>query len=146
MKITADEYPAYRAWFAAVTPDIFPEAHGNPEIDPMQVLDRMAASAPSRARQGLALAIGDVLEFAADWDRSKVQAVDDKLAQANLPTLSEFRARFSREIARIHKRGRIANEREYYAVRNVVESVDAETSKSLWDLLAAYENQPNASH
>lgn len=92
------------------------------------------------------MAIGDVLEFAADWDRSKVQAVDSNLAQAGLPTLSEFRARFSREIARIQKRGRIADEREYYAVRNVVESVDTETSKLLWDLLAAYENQLSASH
>jgi hypothetical protein len=118
---------------------MFPQALSKPDIDPVRMLDEFASNSPSKARQGLAMAIGDIIEFSDTWSVERVAAVDRLLEREKLPTLSEIRLRFSKLIHRVVTRGKIKNEVEYYALRNAVES--AQGTDRLWELLKAYEEQ-----
>lgn len=84
------------------------------------------------------MAIVDVVEFTSDWPASDVTACDHELLQLGLPTLSEVRARFSKLVQRVVRRGHIKSDDEFYAIRNAVEQQAAD-SASLWPLLEAYE-------
>lgn len=87
------------------------------------------------------MAIGDVVQFTSDWPISDVSACDDELLQLGLPTLSEVRARFSKLVQRVVRRGQIKNDDEFYAVRNAAEQQGADCT-GLWALLEAYEAGP----
>ena len=83
------------------------------------------------------MAIGDVVEFTNSWSASDVTACDHELSQSGLPTLSEVRARFSKLLQRVVRRGHIKSDDEFYALRNAVEH--GANSGDLWPLLEAYE-------
>ena len=85
------------------------------------------------------MAIGDVVDFASDWPPGDVAACDHELSQLGLPTLSEMRARVSKLVQRVVRRGHIKSPDEFYAVRNAVEQQDADAA-GLWRLLEAYES------
>ena len=124
-----------------MVPKVFPPALLVPQTDPVAALDQVAAKSPGAARSGLAIAIGDVLEFMNDWPPNQVAKCDSELSQDGLPTLTEVRARFSKVVQRVVRRGQIKNDDEFYALRAVVEQhgVSAET---IWPLLEAYEVSP----
>jgi len=136
MKIDASSYPEMRAWFALVTPRIFPNLPA--DIDPVAVLERTEAISMARARKGLSLAIGDIIELTSRWSVSEMASIDAELTDAGLPTLSTIRLRFSKAVGSIIRRGRIQNEAEYYLVRNAAD-VDAERRELLFGLLDTWE-------
>jgi hypothetical protein len=138
MRIPADEFETMRAWFALMVPEVFPDVA--PEADPRAVLDAMAARAPERARQGLAMAIGDVIEMTAMWPPETVAALDARLTGQGLPSFSDVRLRFCKDVDRALRQGRIRGETEYYAVRNAAEMWKGRQAE-LWALLAAYEER-----
>lgn len=138
MHIELSEYTRLRAWFSHMVPKIFPVETLDPGANPVMVLDRMAKEAPAKARSGLGMAIGDVVELTDDWTISDVTTCDDELSKMDLPTLSEMRARFSKVILRVVRRGAIKNNDEFYALRNAVDQRGADTER-LWSLLDAYE-------
>jgi hypothetical protein len=121
-----------------MVPKVFPSDLLTPDTHPIAVLDRMAVKTPAKARSGLGVAIGDVVEFTSDWTTSDVTACNHELSQSGLPTLLEVRARFSKIVQRVVRRGHIKSEDEFYALRNAVEQQGAD-SASLWPLLEAYE-------
>lgn len=84
------------------------------------------------------MAICDVVDFTSVWPASDVSACDHELSQSGLPTLSEVRARFSKLVQRVVRRGHIKSDDEFYALRNAVEQQGAD-SAGLWRLLDAYE-------
>lgn len=118
--------------------ELYPRGFGSPEADPVAMLDALAATAPAKARQGLAMAIGDLVEMTSDWPRERIAALDAGLAGDALPTLGEMRARFSNAVQRPRRRGRIKDEVEYHAVRNAAEMA-GEEAEAHWRLLADYE-------
>jgi hypothetical protein len=138
MRIDPSEYARLRSWFSHMVPKVFPLALLTPDAHPVAVLDRMAVKTPAKARIGLGMAIGDVVEFTSDWSASDVTACDHELSQSGLPTLSEVRARFSKLVQRAVRRGHIKSDDEFYALRNAVEQQGADPA-SLWPLLEAYE-------
>ena len=138
MRIDPSEYARLRSWFSHMVPKVFPSDLLNPDTHPIAVLDRMAVKTPAKARSGLGMAIGDVVEFTSDWPASDVTACNHELSQSGLPTLSEVRARFSKLVQRVVRRGHIKSDDEFYALRNAVEQQGAD-SASLWPLLEAYE-------
>jgi hypothetical protein len=138
MRIGAEEFDAMRAWLAVVAPQVFPAT--TPETDPLAVLDAMRARAPARARAGLAMAIGDVVEMTHSWRAGKVGPLDQRLGSQGLPSLSEIRIRFSKQVQRALRRGGIRDETEYHAVRNAAE-MWPERHEECWKLLAAYEER-----
>ena len=92
----------------------------------------------ARARKGLSLAIGDIIELTSRWSVSEMASIDAELTDAGLPTLSTIRLRFSKAVGSIIRRGRIRNEAEYYLVRNAAD-VDAERRELLFGLLDTWE-------
>jgi hypothetical protein len=138
MRIAADEYEPMRAWFAAMAAELFPAL--SPETDPLRALDAMATKSPAKARAGLAMAIGDMVEMTASWPSEKVAAIDDRLRARGLASLTEIRICFSKAVARVVRRGRIEDDTEYHAVRNAAE-LSPGSEGELWPLLAAYERR-----
>ncbi|MBA4760721.1 hypothetical protein [Sphingomonas sp.] len=91
------------------------------------------------AMRGLRMAINDLVEMTADMSSDAVARFDAKVAAAGGMALSEARALFSKRLKAVLKRSQIADEREYYLVRNAVEFVAEEAKAALWDLLAQFE-------
>ena len=141
MAIEPDEYETMRAWSSVMIEHVMPiSPHSPPEAHPITCLDEMARVSPSRARQGLAMMIGDLIEASQDVSGQNLLELDRALDEADLPTLSDMRLRFGRQMRRILEAGVIKSETDYYAVRNAVEGVSNEAERSrLWDLLADYE-------
>jgi hypothetical protein len=140
MKIDADCYDQMRSWFARVVRETVPAELLTADTDPLRCLDQLAAQSPAKARQGLAMAIGDTVEATAAWPRDRVAAIDDELAGNGLPSLTAVRLRFSKVIGRVISRGAIKNDVEYHAVRNAVELAN-DDQEPLWKLLSAYEQR-----
>jgi len=137
MKIGPENYERMRSWLAHLGPEVFP--HARPEDDPIKVLDGFAAKSPAIARKSLAIGIADIVDLTGDWSSERVSALDSRLASIGLPTLSEIRTAFSKDVRRIVRRGQIRDEIEYYAIRNAAD-FPGDDQKRLWDLLEAYEN------
>ena len=140
MRIDPSEYARLRSWLSHMVPKVFPSDLLTPETHPIAVLDRLALKAPAKARSGLGMAIGDVVEFASDWPVSEVTACDRELSQLGLPTLSQVRARFSKLAQRVVRRGQIKSDDEFYALRNAVEQPGPDPA-TFWSLLEAYKGQ-----
>lgn len=138
MRIDPSEYTRLRSWLSHMVPKVFASDLLNPDTHPIAVLDRMAVKTPAKARSGLGMAIGDIVEFTSSWSASEVTACDHELSQLGLPTLSEVRASFSKLVQRVVRRGQIKTDDEFYALRNAVEQQGAH-SATLWPLLEAYE-------
>lgn len=138
MNIGPNEYPVFREWFALMSPLVFNSKQYPPEHAPLAMLDDLAQKSPSKARKGLSMAIGDLIELTDSWPNEALAAADKELIEAGVPSLSAVRRRFSRSINAIVRRGQIKTEQEYHAVRNVVEAADED---GLWHLLADYENR-----
>jgi hypothetical protein len=141
MTIGSDEYDIMRAWSALMLEKRWQMPKGlAPESHPIACLDQIAASSTARARQGLSMMIGDLIEESSALSGDEIRQLDELFRQAKLPTLSDVRLRFHRRIKRILKSGKIKSEVDYYAVRSVVEGLSDDTERTqLWDLLAAYE-------
>lgn len=140
MRIDPSEYARLRSWLSHMVPKVFASDLLSQDTHPVAVLDRVAEKTPAKARSGLAMAIGDVVEFTNDWPASAVTACDDELSQSGLPTLSEVRASFSKLVQQVVRRGHIKSDNEFYALRNAVEQQGAD-SANLWPLLEAYEDR-----
>ena len=145
MKIAAADYAALKSFFIWVMENVIPITPGlSPEHHPVTVLNSFEAQSMAKARRGLGLALGDVVEDLSGLDPARVGAIDEALRAAGIITLSEVRARFWTRIRRIFERGAVRGEADYYALRNAVESLpDAEQSKG-WSLLDAYEQKGGA--
>ena len=143
IKIGASEYQTLRKWFAFVVDHVLPVSDIPADIHPVVVLDNMFTKTPGRARQGLAIAIGDVFEMTTDWSAERINELDLNLVESNLPTFSEIKFKFQGSIRRIVERGKIRSEREYYALRNVVEGIPNEFERdAVWQMLAEFEGGP----
>jgi hypothetical protein len=109
------------------------------ESHPLRALD--VIHPPSLARKGLQMAINDIVEELAHAAPEHVARIDAHMAQRDAMTLSEARLRFSRDLRKIRKRGTIANENEYYLVRNAVDFADESERDALWSLLGDFETR-----
>lgn len=121
MKIEPAEYERMRFWLSYMAPKVFSPDLLNSETDPVAVLDQIASKSIAKARSGLAMAIGDIVDFTSDWSEAEVTVCNDELSHRGLPTLTQVQARFSKIVQRAVRRGRIKSVEELYAVRNAVE-------------------------
>jgi hypothetical protein len=140
MKITADDYPSLKAFFAWTVENLMPPLPRLPaDQHPLAVLERFEAGSMANARKGLAMAIGDTIEMTEPLSPADVATIDTALREKGIITLSEVRARFWTKIRRILERGALRGETDYYALRNVVEALPEQERAAGWRLLAAYE-------
>lgn len=80
-----------------------------------------AGFSASQLRSGLKQAVRDCVTSAADLPLSKVEEIDRELRAANLPTLTSLRAKFTRALAAILKKGCLRSESDYYLAVNLLE-------------------------
>lgn len=123
MKISPEDYASYKGFLIYFIETFWAEALRNPDNDPIKVLGQFEAKFPAKARMGLALAIGDCLEYSDSLPAEQVMLADEHLSRNGMPTISYLRARYRAGVDAILKRGEIRNEREYRAARNVVELI-----------------------
>ena len=143
MQIKAEEFDTLRGWLALVFEHaLSPTASLSPEHHPIFVLDTIAHKSSAQGRKALQMAIGDCLELTAGLRPDEIAKLDDILQEANVPTLSGIRLRFTKQIQHIIARGFIRSEDEYYVVRNAVEAIENDLGKeTLWMLLTTYEEK-----
>ena len=140
MLVSPDNYDELKLWLGRMVVLAMPDIEVGSDIDPVRVLDGFAKKAPAKAREGLSLAIGDLVEMTSDWPSDRVIATDHQLLAAGLSTLSEVRALFSKTISRVVRRGSIRSDAEYHSVRNAAER-PSEHQATLWSMIEAYEAQ-----
>src|SRR5689334_13405588 len=109
MKIDARNYEQMKAWFAHLVPKTIAPELLTPENHPVACLEQIESRWPAKARNGLAMAIGDTIEMTEGWPLKQVAETDRLLANDGLPTLTEMRVRFSKVIRRVLNRGSIKN-------------------------------------
>jgi hypothetical protein len=142
VKIEAADYDRLKGFFAWMLEHV-PGLSENlqPEDHPVTILTNYEERTPSLARRGLAMAIGDILEQTEDLPKATADEIDCRLTAVGLPSLTEIRIRFWSKIHAILKRARVRSETEYYALRNVVESMPDAERLGAWQLLAEYEER-----
>lgn len=86
------------------------------------------------------MAIGDIVEMTRNWPLDKIVEADRQLSAADLPSLSAVFAKFSKAVAKIVRKGAIANDAEFYLVRNAAE-MTGEHQQVLLKLVEAYEGK-----
>ena len=146
VKIEARDYDALKGFFAWAADHLLPAAPGlAAEQRPIAILTALEAKSMARARQGLRMAIGDIVEMTENYSQQQIATIDRALTAGGLPTLSEVRARFWSKIAAILKRGAVRNETDYHALRNVIDTMTGDDNAAAWRLLAAYEQRATAS-
>jgi hypothetical protein len=91
-----------------------------PEKWPIASLEALEKKGMNTALKGLRQAINDCVERSFHFDQAEVERLDSDLRRRGIVTLSELRRRYSKNYAKIMKRGKIKNETEYYLVRNVL--------------------------
>ena len=84
------------------------------------------------------MAVGDFVEMTQHWPESAVAAMDVALSEESLPALSVVRARFSKAIQRVVRRGIIKDDTEFFALRNAADML-GEDASILWPLIESYE-------
>lgn len=142
MRIAAEDYEPLKAFFGWVFEHLSPPHESlPPEHHPLTVLKRTESQSRAKARTGLAMAIGDIMEEFQDLSPEQVLAIDAALETERIITFSQVRARFWTKVRGVLQRGTIRNEREYYAVRNVVEALPESERGDAWQMLAAFEER-----
>ena len=142
MKIIAVDYAPLKGFYGWMTDRFMTMPPGlAPEDHPLAVLERFEERSMAMARNGLALALGDILEDTGDLPPEQVLETDSALAAQGLPSLSEVRARLGRVVGGILGRGKVRDEREYYALRNAVELLSEDQQSLAWQLLGEFENR-----
>jgi len=95
---------------------------------------------------GLRQGISDLLEMTKDLKKDEIFALDSRLNEAGLISLTEMRIKIWKTIPRILKRGHIRNDDEYYLLKEKVidladTTLDGEACKLADRLLWEYENK-----
>ncbi|MGK9164937.1 hypothetical protein KXR53_01495 [Inquilinus limosus] len=141
MTSAKDDYEArkrFMGWFPERYMNINPDAPDHP----LKVLARFEATAPSKARKGLDMAINDCVEMAEGFRPDQMRAADEELAGMGLPTLSALRLKRNRHLKAVLKRGSIRTEVEYYALKDMADSAIHEDERAqLWRLLEEFEER-----
>lgn len=142
MRITAADYEPLKAFFTWVSQHLFPfHASLSADQHPIAILAAFETESPAIARKSLAMGIGDIIEMSEVFTAEQVAAIDALLAAEGIMTLSAVRVRFWSRIRRVLERRTIRGERDYYAVRNVIEALPEEEQGPVWRMLAAFEEK-----
>ncbi|MDZ4098028.1 MAG: hypothetical protein U1E13_04920 [Methylophilaceae bacterium] len=90
-----------------------------PEHRPIAVLEALEKKSKKIASSGLKQAINDCLEISRHMNPDDVKKIDIELRNLGTITLTELRKQYSKDYAKIIKRGKIKTETEYYLIRSI---------------------------
>lgn len=128
-KIVEPQYADLKKFFIAWRDEFPPHSMLPPEHHPVAALNAMEQRSRSRALVGLGMAINDIIEESWKLSPDRVAQIDTKFRANGILQLSELRRRYSRQFRRILKRGKIANDIEYYLVQGILASFTADASE-----------------
>jgi len=120
----------------------FTDALGHPAdsaANPLNALATIEKQQPAAARKGLAMAINDIVEMAEGQTPDYVRALDEHLAAQGAMTLSEARARFSKRLKKILRRGSVVGDTEYYLARNALDWAAPNDATKLQAMIADFD-------
>ena len=142
MRIAAEDYDDLKAFFGWMSGHWYERVLDMPpDLCPMAQLEQTEARSRSQARTGLAMAIGDIIEMTENLAPDQVARIDTLLDERGILTLTNVRARFWSRIRRLLERGAIKSERDYYAVRNIVDALPEEEQGRAWQMLGSFEQR-----
>lgn len=91
------------------------------------------------------MVVNDFIEGSSDWDHQKVAMFDTELKSNGISTLSDLRRKYSKQYAKVIKRGHVKTIEEYYLLKGVLDSGSLEIAKEekdkLSEMLVLYENK-----
>lgn len=111
------------------------------DINPLVVLQGIEERSLSNARKGLRMAVNDMVEMCERQPQDYVARLDQKLVANDAMTLTEARARFSKSLNSVLRRGQIVDEVEYYLVRNAVDFASIESAPVMQEMMSVFERQ-----
>lgn len=116
------------------------------EANIIAAIDEMEKKAPARAATATLMMINDCIEMSIDWNSEKVRSLDVELKSRGIISLTELRRQYSKQYARVIKRGYINSENEYYLLKGVLDdgaSLDMTGGEldKLMLLIETYENR-----
>ena len=141
-RVTKENYEAMKGfciWFWEQQSSEWDKIGLSPDDRPDRVLNSFEQKSKAIAREGVRQSIGDIIEQTQGLSPGQIAAADAALAADGLPTLSQVRIEFWGKIAGIMKRQNVRSESEYYALRNVVESMSEGEQVKAWALLGDFE-------
>jgi hypothetical protein len=140
VKVTSENYEELKRtvlWlFQQLISDRMPSL--DPASHPRVTIECLERQSMAAARKGVGLAIGDLIELSEGAPADVVGEWDRALQAQDLPTLSSIRAQFGHRTRSIMKRGRIRNENEYFALRNIADSLPGAEREAAWSMLDAF--------
>ena len=78
-----------------------------------------------------------IIHITAAWTAEAVAQADRILSSKGAPTLTDVRAEKESRMKKLRKRAKIQDEAEYYAIKDVVDSMDIESNPALHSQLDA---------
>ena len=148
LKLDPDQYQSLKKFLNFFSDRFLNVQSVPPENRPIAILEAMEKTAPGRAADGLMMAINDCIEMSSGWGTEKIVVLDAELKNSGIITLTELRHQYSRQYARVVKRGRITNEEEYYLLKGILDGdslkITDPEKESLIMMLDSYENKIKA--
>jgi len=130
LKITNDNYLFYKQiaeviwkFISAKNPYTITE-----EADPVNMLNKSERDSQAKARTGLKLMLDELFSMLDDAGPEELAELEAELQKAELPSLNELLAEVKQVPAKVLKRGKIRNEREWYVITELLSRIDAPIS------------------
>ena len=118
MKFSSPEYLTLKKFLANIDPLIHPKRQHS-EADPIFCLEKLEREFPSKAADGLRMAIDDILSQSIRWSREQIQEYDGILASKGCLTVSDARKEHWKRIPRLLQSKRIRTEVDYYFLKSL---------------------------
>ena len=119
--------------------------HHRAESHPLAVIERLEGKSRSQTMRGLEMALNDCVEMTSEWSPDAVATADRRFLAAGRWSLTQVRARYSKDFLRVLKRGNIKSMKEYYLVKGIVDGggilPGASETERLASMLDDYESR-----
>ena len=125
--ISQDDYEKLKVFAVLFVEWFIPNVSTRPEDQILVFLANLEKKSLSQAKQGLQMAVNDLIEMTVDWLPEKIAAADTRFGSHSTFALSEVRRRYSKKYLQILKRGYIKSEQEYYLLKGVADGNSIET-------------------
>lgn len=145
IKLTPNEYQNLKLFLDFFSTRFFYTKAMTAENNLMTALAEMEKKTPARAVDALSMMINDCLEMSSDWRAEKVAPIDSELKVLGIITLTELRHQYSKQYARVIKRGKINSEEEYYLLKGILDGQSLEMTETEEEtlnlILTSYEDK-----
>lgn len=111
-------------------------------------LDEFLANLPfSKAKNGLQMAVNDIVEMSCDWPLERVIEADGRFLEAGSYSLSEVRKKYSKKYEKIMKKGYLSSDVELYFLKGILDGgnidLDSFERERLEEMIRAFEEKVN---